>query len=92
MAIPRKKIIGFSEEAERTESIASEVAEVSTFVEALPQVEITPEPEPEPEPTPEPLAPVLLPPPVPVQPVQPVQPVKAVKRHPRNIPKFAVWK
>lgn len=89
MAIPRKKTLGFSEEAELTESIASEVAEVSTFVEALPQVEITPEPEPEPEPTPEPSAPILLPPPVPVQ---PVQPVKAVKRHPRNIPKFAVWK
>lgn len=94
MAIPRKKTLGFSEEAELAEPTTSEVTEVSTFVEALPQVEITPEPEPEPEPepTPEPLAPVLLPPPVPVQPIQPVQPVKAVKRHPRNIPKFAVWK
>jgi hypothetical protein len=91
MAVTRKKTLGFSEEAE---PIISEIVEVSTLAETLPEVEIIPEPEPEPEPpsepTPEPTpAPVLLP--APTLP-SPIQPVRAVKKHPRNIPKFAAWK
>jgi hypothetical protein len=101
MAVTRKKTLGFSEEVELTElaeQIISEVVEVSTIAETLPEVEITPklepepipEPEPEPKPTPEPTpAPELLP--APTLP-SPAQPVKAVKRHPRNVPKFAAWK
>ena len=95
MATTRKRTLGFSEEAEITEVPVSEIVEVPTIAETIPEVEITPEPEPEPTPEPEPELPpalVLLPAPTLPSPVQPVALVKPVKRHPRNIPKFAAWK